>query len=305
MLTNETMCVQPKYISNLLETAEQRKRDRLRAEDKMVAREREREGDSFADKDAFVTPAYLEQQDQLRQAEEEEKRKEERDAKRAAKEHGATGGLSSFYKQYLEQDSEAHAQAIKAAEAAAASSSASGAGAGQGAKTTQQDEQEKTEAQLAREFQARTGKQVQVNDDGQVVDKRELLTGGLNVASKKRTYGAASKPSGGFGVKISERTPVAEEDKYVGPNTKEAIERGKQSRARHSREVERQMLALEERRKREAEDQLQHEVHKVAKRNNEDKVAALKRKAEERRKAREAAAAAAAAAAPPGGDAPS
>jgi hypothetical protein len=35
-------------------------------EDKMIAREREREGDEFADKDQFVTPAYLAQQEDLR-----------------------------------------------------------------------------------------------------------------------------------------------------------------------------------------------------------------------------------------------
>lgn len=53
-----------------------RKRDRLRAEDKMVQRERQMEGEEFADKDAFVTPAYLAQQEELRRIEEEEERKE-------------------------------------------------------------------------------------------------------------------------------------------------------------------------------------------------------------------------------------
>lgn len=42
----------------------------------MIAREREREGDEFADKDQFVTPAYLQQQEELRKAEEEEKKRE-------------------------------------------------------------------------------------------------------------------------------------------------------------------------------------------------------------------------------------
>ena len=34
----------PKYVSGLLKAAEQRKKDRVRAEDKMIEREREREG---------------------------------------------------------------------------------------------------------------------------------------------------------------------------------------------------------------------------------------------------------------------
>lgn len=59
-----------------METAEQRKQDRVRAEDKMVQREREMEGEEFADKDAFVTPAYLAQQEEMRKLEEAERKKE-------------------------------------------------------------------------------------------------------------------------------------------------------------------------------------------------------------------------------------
>ena len=70
------MSVQPKYIARLLETAEVRKRDRVRAEDKMVQREREKEGVEFADKDEFVTPAYKAQQEELRKIEEEEEKKD-------------------------------------------------------------------------------------------------------------------------------------------------------------------------------------------------------------------------------------
>lgn len=53
-----------------------RKRDRLRAEDKLVQREREMEGADYADKDAFVTPAYQAQQEELRRVEAEEERAE-------------------------------------------------------------------------------------------------------------------------------------------------------------------------------------------------------------------------------------
>ena len=44
-----------KYISGLLEMAEVRKRDRVLAEEKKVARERAEEGDEFADKDVYIT----------------------------------------------------------------------------------------------------------------------------------------------------------------------------------------------------------------------------------------------------------
>ena len=42
----------------------------------MIQREREREGDEFADKEAFVTQAYKDQQAEVRRAEEEEKKRE-------------------------------------------------------------------------------------------------------------------------------------------------------------------------------------------------------------------------------------
>lgn len=66
----------PKYVSGLLQAAELRKKDRIRAEDKLIEREREQEGDEFAGKDRFVTQAYKEQQAELRKAEEEERLRE-------------------------------------------------------------------------------------------------------------------------------------------------------------------------------------------------------------------------------------
>jgi len=66
----------PKYVSGLLKAAELRKKDRIRAEDKLIEREREKEGEDFKDKDAFVTQAYKEQQEELRKLEEEEALKE-------------------------------------------------------------------------------------------------------------------------------------------------------------------------------------------------------------------------------------
>lgn len=44
-----------KYISGLLEMAEIRKRDRVLAEEKKIARERAEEGEEFAGKDIYVT----------------------------------------------------------------------------------------------------------------------------------------------------------------------------------------------------------------------------------------------------------
>ncbi|KAL9614414.1 MAG: hypothetical protein Q9167_001085 [Letrouitia subvulpina] len=62
----------PRYMSDLLAAAEIRKRDQLRAKEKMLAKEREAEGDEFADKEKFVTAAYKRQQEEMRKAEAEE-----------------------------------------------------------------------------------------------------------------------------------------------------------------------------------------------------------------------------------------
>ena len=67
---------QPKYIQGLITSAATRKLDHLRAEEKMMQKEREAEGDLYNDKESFVTQAYKDQMEQVRKAEEEEKKRE-------------------------------------------------------------------------------------------------------------------------------------------------------------------------------------------------------------------------------------
>lgn len=59
-----------------MQSAATRRLDHLRAEEKMIQREREAEGEEFKDKDEFVTQAYKDQMAEVRRAEEEEKRRE-------------------------------------------------------------------------------------------------------------------------------------------------------------------------------------------------------------------------------------
>lgn len=66
----------PKYIESFLASAHTRRLDRLRAEEKMLQIEREKEGDQFVDKEKFVTEAYKKQMEEVRKAEEEEKERE-------------------------------------------------------------------------------------------------------------------------------------------------------------------------------------------------------------------------------------
>ncbi|KAK3944679.1 nuclear speckle splicing regulatory protein 1 [Diplogelasinospora grovesii] len=174
----------PKYFSALQKAAEIRERDRQIAEEKRLKREREVEGDEFADKEKFVTEAYKKQQEENRRLEEEEKRREEEEQK---KNKSQGGGMTSFYKDMLKKEEEEHAAKMKAAEERLKHKAETGGGAGE---EEQEEEEEKSAAERAREINAKGGNVI-INDEGEVVDKRQLLTGGLNV--KKKTVEAKEK----------------------------------------------------------------------------------------------------------------
>jgi hypothetical protein len=168
----------PRYMTSLLHSAEVRKRDQLRARDRMLAKEREAEGDEFADKEKFVTSAYKAQQEELRKIEEEDAQKEKEEEERRRKNAGA--GMVDFYRDVLSRGEQRHEETLKTAEATA-----------QKVKTGEIPEvgaaasKEKSEAQVAAELNA-SGAHIAVNDEGQVVDKRQLLSAGLNVAPKPK-----------------------------------------------------------------------------------------------------------------------
>ncbi|KAI1393719.1 coiled-coil domain-containing protein 55-domain containing protein [Hypoxylon trugodes] len=170
--TQEDIERKPKYMKNLLASAAVRKRDALIAEEKKIAREREEEGDEYADKEKFVTEAYKKQQEENRRIEAEERKREEEEAKK-----NKTGGMTAFYKDLLERGDQRHAEVVKAAEERAK--------AGPRDDEDTQEEKVKTDADVAREINQKGGT-IAINEDGQVVDKRELLKGGLNLGTVKK-----------------------------------------------------------------------------------------------------------------------
>ncbi len=141
----------------------------------MLAREREAEGDEFADKEKFVTAAYKRQQTEMARLEAEEVDKE-REAEERRRREG--GGMKGLYKSILERNEEKHRDVVKAVEENKGKV-VEGAG-------TEEVKKEKSEADLAKETGA------VVNEEGVVVDKRQLLSAGLN-ASKSGT--TAKRPS--------------------------------------------------------------------------------------------------------------
>ncbi|KAF9246490.1 coiled-coil domain-containing protein 55-domain containing protein [Melanogaster broomeanus] len=168
----------PKYIEGLLNSAATRRLDRLRAEEKMLQHERQMEGDEFADKEAFVTQAYKDQMAEVRKAEEEEKQREEAERR---KQKGAPTGMVHFYRKLLEESEQQHDEAV------AASTETKPIIGPQGPSpnltiTKPIDFAPKSDVELARTAREQ-GKVVELNDDNQIVDKRELLSAGLNLAA--------------------------------------------------------------------------------------------------------------------------
>lgn len=212
----------PKYMSNLLAAAEVRKRDQLRAKEKLLAREREAEGDEYGDKERFVTGAYKVQQEEVRRLEEEEKLREEEDERRRRGK-----GMVGFYRNVLNQDEKRHEEAVTAASQVVKSNDPSA----EGEQRTEEEVEGKKEADMARELKAR-GHDITVNDEGQVVDKRQLLSAGLNVAPKPRPGGASS-----YTPLVTQS--IARQFGQSGPQSKAASQQA--MRERQSRMIEEQL----------------------------------------------------------------
>lgn len=160
----------PKYMSNFFASAEVRERDRLRAEAKMIQRERANEGDEFADKEAFVTDAYREQQASLAKAEGEERVREERERKKS-------GGVAAFHRNMLNAESERRQAAVAALQNHDPTADTSTPPAPPDEDTTDKARARKAAAQ---------GLNVELNDDQQIVDRRDLLQRGLNFRKKRK-----------------------------------------------------------------------------------------------------------------------
>ena len=138
------------------------------AREKFLQKERETEGDEYADKEKFVTGAYKQQQEEARKIEEEEKLKAEEEDKRR-REKG--GGMQGFYKGVMDDSEKRHQEAMEAAQRLEK---------GQTTKAENGDRR-KTDVELAAEMKAK-GVHVHINEEGQIIDKRQLLSAGLNIA---------------------------------------------------------------------------------------------------------------------------
>ncbi|KAG2177295.1 hypothetical protein INT43_007952 [Umbelopsis isabellina] len=247
-----------RYVEGLIEMAELRKRDRLRADEKKVEREREEEGDLYGDKEAFVTSSYKEQKEELRRLEEEEKKKEAQEAKKKT--------FNGFYRQLLDEKEAVHAAIVEASIKGVTAQPEPSVGEGE-------DEEDTELAQQA----LQEGKDVMLNDDNIIVDKRQLLGAGLNVAKK---------PKFGTFMSLSDSDPRVQQrqQEYEDYKRKKLAEsaakrsgRGSEpERERMSREVERQMLERKQQEEEEEKKKEEEFKQKLQKRTSEDTVMSAK-----------------------------
>ncbi|KAF2846417.1 hypothetical protein T440DRAFT_405806 [Plenodomus tracheiphilus IPT5] len=264
----------PKYLDTLLESAKQREKDHLRARDKLLQREREAEGDEFADKEKFVTGAYKAQQEEARKAEEEEKIRQQEEEEKKKK-----FGMQGFHKQMLAEQERRHQEAMEAAAQALKDGPKNTAAATGDADADAEPEQ--TEAERIEELR-KQGKTVILNEDGQVADKRQLLSAGLNVIVKP-------KPPKSNTTATSTTAQTSQSSSY-----------GKDKAARNAqRERQTQMVAeqIELANKRKADEEAEQQaqlLHKAKSQKTEGEIMSAKERYLQRKREKEEAAKAAA-----------
>lgn len=262
----------PKYIQGLLTSAATRKLDHLRAEEKMMQLEREAEGDEFRDKEVFVTQAYKDQMEEVRKAEEEEKAREELRKKKGVN----STGMAHFYRKMLEESEQSHEATVAATQQVRIIGPQGPMPNLTILKPPNHTPLSDLElAKLAREG----GKEVELNDDNQIVDKRDLLTAGLNLAAPN-TRRLGMRPSNSQLSKTE--TEVAQSHRAVGT----AASR-KEINERRTREIRQQMHAEEERLVREQRAADEEAVRRtIAKRNSDVDVQSARERYLQRKRQR-------------------
>ena len=190
------------------------------------------------------------------------------------KKKGFGGGMAQFYQKLLEEEAKAHEETIALTASPSSDPSSSKQPRGPNLTITKPPSSEppipgtKSDLELAKEA-AQKGVEIELNDDNQIVDKRELLSVGLNLSmANTRKVGLKSSTASSSGAPAE---PVNAHQAVGVAASRSAIN------ARRAREIQIQMAEEEERlrsererREREARERI------VAKRNNEEDVQSAK-----------------------------
>lgn len=250
----------PKYMDHLIAASEQRKRDQTRANDRLLQREREQEGDEFADKEKFVTEAYKAQQAENRLLEEEEKRKEAAEEEKKRKQ-----GMGGFFRSVIADREREHQEALDAAK---------NMRPGDAAATPADDaDRGPTDLERAKALNDKGGNII-ITDDGEVADKRQLLGAGLNITARPKPR--AAPPS------QAREAAAPAPASYAG-----SADARRAQRERQSRLVEEQLAASQKRAAEESAQELQKREQSLKSAKTSGDISAARAKYLARKKARE------------------
>ncbi len=296
----------PKYISGLFETAELRKRDHARAEAKKYQREREAEGDEYAGTEAFVTEAYREHLEEIKRLEEKEAKEEEQQRSKAK------AGGASFFKDMMKAQDADHLAVMQAATAATDKGKGKASEEEIQSSNTAASEapRKKSDLELARDARAR-GLRAELNEEGELVDKRDVLGKGLNIIRSDADRDKGSKDMNLVRNRAGASGSSAGGAQH-GFDDRASHDQRRAQRARQTRLIEEQMMEQERKRLEEEEREREERRKKLTgiaseedARKREEKVSAARERALERKRKREEEQKAGAAGAAGGSEAPS
>ncbi|KAG0262567.1 hypothetical protein BG011_010002 [Mortierella polycephala] len=266
----------PKYVHALRAAAEARKRDQQIAEERKIEREREKEGEEFKDKEQFITPAYKAQKEAMRLADEEERKREE-----AVAQDKDGSLMQGFYRTLLDERTRLRPSGELLDAGALSKQGGSGTLSGldtQALEALEKEKRSKDEGTRRRIIEAQEqGLKVVLNDEGQVVDKRELLKGGLNIKMKPAT--ATSTSSSSRSGRDHHRSSYDRERAYrdykdakykSSSHGRDGVEdQGKDQRSRMTEQIEQQLME-QEKKQEEEEKARQDSIREALKRKNQD-----------------------------------
>lgn len=202
-------------------------------------------------------------------------------------------GLTAFYKTMLDSEESKHAAAVAATSKPVMGPSLAIRPPTEPSKPVYDDEEE-YDPFLAREakesapasaekrlekagttmMDKESGKQVEINDEGEVVDKRSLLKAGLNITKKPK----ADIPNS---LLASQRSGQLPEGPYVSRAVGAAASY-KERMERERRRLAEQMREVEERKRKEEEDRLRIEEEEARRRREGESGEAERKRAEAR-----------------------
>ncbi|RKP36664.1 coiled-coil domain-containing protein 55-domain containing protein, partial [Dimargaris cristalligena] len=176
----------PRYIENLIKVAQQRKEDHAVVRERRILEQQGIDDEQFGDKEVFVTGGYKKHKGTLQDKNQEEQRQQERDIRDRQRLEGA-----GLYRQFIERSTDDHRAVVQAGVLGKRDTTSTTNQSSAKSDTGSDDVQGLIHDAIKR------GEEVVLNDDQQVVDKRQLLKPGLNIIPKKKLVVAPQSAGAG------------------------------------------------------------------------------------------------------------